>query len=82
MQMDLVISVDTAIAHLAAALGKRVWLLLPQQAHFRWLQQAETCPWYPGMRLFRQAPGTDWESVIDRIHQAITDELAGKHSLD
>ena len=81
MQMDLVISVDTAVAHLAAALGKRVWLLLPQQAHFRWLQQAETCPWYPGMRLFRQAPGTDWESVIDRVHQAITDELAGKHSL-
>lgn len=78
MQMDLVISVDTAVAHLAAALGKRVWLLLPQQAHFRWLQQAETCPWYPNMRLFRQSPGTAWESVIDHVHQAITDELAGK----
>jgi tetratricopeptide (TPR) repeat protein len=76
LQMDLVISVDTAVAHLAAALGKRVWLLLPQQAHFRWLQQPEECAWYPGMRLFRQAAGTSWEDVIDDVHQAITDELA------
>lgn len=76
MQMDLVISVDTAVAHLAAALGKPVWLLLPAQAHFRWLQQPDTCAWYPGMRLFRQAPGTSWETLIDSVHQAITDVLS------
>ena len=76
MQMDFVISVDTAVAHLAAALGKQVWLLVPAQAHFRWLQQPETCAWYPGMRLFRQAPGTSWETLIDQVHQAITDVLS------
>ncbi|TXI43734.1 tetratricopeptide repeat protein [Methylophilus sp.] len=76
MQMDVVISVDTAVAHLAAALGKKVWLLLPQQAHFRWLQQREDSPWYPGMRLFRQGAEEPWDSVIDRVHQAITDLLA------
>jgi len=76
MQMDLVITVDTAVAHLAAALGKPVWLLLPQQAHFRWLQQREDSPWYPGMRLFRQNATEPWEHVIDQVHQAITDLLA------
>lgn len=75
MQMDLVISVDTAVAHLSAALGKQVWLLIPHQCHFRWLQQSEDSPWYPGMRLFRQGPEESWESVIDRVHQAITDLL-------
>lgn len=79
MQMDLVISVDTAVAHLAAALGKEVWLLLPQHAHFRWLQQREDSPWYPGMRLFRQGDDEAWEQVIDRIHQAVTDVLAQRH---
>lgn len=78
LQMDLVISVDTAVAHLAAALGKPVWLLLPQHAHFRWLQQREDSPWYPGMRLFRQSEGESWESLIDRVHQAITDRLAAR----
>jgi len=76
MQMDLVITVDTAVAHLAAALGKPVWLLLPHQAHFRWLQQREDSPWYPGMRLFRQSAAEPWENVIDQVHQAITDLLA------
>ncbi|WP_124551856.1 tetratricopeptide repeat protein [Methylophilus methylotrophus] len=75
MQMDLVISADTAVAHLSAALGKQVWLLLPHQCHFRWLQYREDSPWYPGMRIFRQAPEESWESVIDRVHQAITDLL-------
>lgn len=79
MQMDLVISVDTAVAHLAAALGKEVWLLLPQHAHFRWLQQREDSPWYPGMRLFKQGNDEAWEQVIDRIHQAVTDVLAQRH---
>jgi tetratricopeptide (TPR) repeat protein len=76
IQMDLVISVDTAVAHLAAALGKTVWVLLPHQAHFRWLQNREDSPWYPGMRLFRQEANETWENVIDRVHQAITDRLS------
>lgn len=76
MQMDLVITVDTAVAHLAAALGKPVWLLLPNQTHFRWLQLREDSPWYPGMRLFRQGVAEPWENVIDQVHQAITNLLA------
>lgn len=80
MQMDLVITVDTAVAHLAAALGKQVWVLLPHQAHFRWMQRREACPWYPGMRLFRQAADAAWEPVIDTVHQAITDVLVKRHA--
>ena len=80
MQMDIVISVDTAVAHLAAALGKLVWLLIPHQAHFRWLQSQETSPWYPGLRLFRQAAEESWEQVIDRVHQALTEALAPQHA--
>ncbi len=76
MQLDLIISVDTAVAHLAAALGKPVWLLIPAQAHFRWLQHREDSPWYPDMRLFRQATEESWEAVIDRLHQALTEHLA------
>ena len=76
MQMELVITVDTAVAHLAAALGKPVWLLLPQHAHFRWLLNREDSPWYPGIRLFRATKEQDWESVIDDVHQAITHLLA------
>lgn len=78
MQLDLVISVDTAVAHLAAALGKPVWLLLPQRAHFRWLQDQEHSPWYPNMRLFRQTRDEPWESVVDRVHQAITEWQASR----
>lgn len=78
MQCDVIISVDTAVAHLAAALGKPVWLLLPAQPHFRWLQHGEQSPWYPGMRLFRQAAGESWEAVVDRVHQAMTAWLAAQ----
>ncbi len=76
MQMELVITVDTAVAHLAAALGKPVWLLLPQHAHFRWLLQREDSPWYPGIRLFRMPAGQPWDAVVDEVHQAITLLLA------
>jgi tetratricopeptide (TPR) repeat protein len=66
-QCDLVISIDTSVAHLAGALGKPLWLLLPLVADWRWLQERADSPWYPTARLFRQQQDGDWESVITRI---------------
>ena len=70
-QMDLVISVDTSMAHLAGALGKPVWLMLPLLPDFRWLLWREDSPWYPTMRLFRQKHLGDWDEVFQRIVQAL-----------
>jgi len=69
-QLDLVITVDTAVAHLAGALNKPTWLLLPQNADFRWLRQRSDSPWYPSMRLFRQNAHGDWSSVAAQLDQA------------
>jgi tetratricopeptide (TPR) repeat protein len=65
--LDLVISVDTAVAHLAGALGKPVWVLLPFAAEWRWLTDREDSPWYPTMRLFRQSRRSDWDSVFAQV---------------
>jgi ADP-heptose:LPS heptosyltransferase len=65
--LDLVISVDTAVAHLAGALGKPVWLLLAFAPDWRWLLDRSDSPWYPTARLFRQQPIGDWTSVIQNI---------------
>lgn len=70
--LDLVISIDTAVAHLAGALGKPVWTLIPFPGEWRWLQRREDSPWYPTMRLFRQIKPEDWESVIARVAQELT----------
>jgi tetratricopeptide (TPR) repeat protein len=65
--LDVVISVDTAVAHLAGALGKPVVILLPYAADFRWMRNREATPWYPTAKLFRQPAFGDWDSVIGRI---------------
>jgi len=70
--MDVVIAVDTSVAHLAAALGKPVWLMLPNVADWRWLTERTDSPWYPSVRLFRQSARGDWDGVI----AALARELA------
>lgn len=72
-QLDLVISVDTSVAHLAAALGKPVWILLPNAADWRWLTEREDSPWYPTVRLFRLAFGESAEANVLRIRAALKD---------
>ena len=69
--LDLVISVDTAVAHLAGALGRPVWTLLPFVPDWRWLLDREDSPWYPTMRLFRQPRRGDWPAVIRRVKLAL-----------
>ena len=66
-QMDLIISVDTSVAHLAGALGKKVWILLPFIVDFRWLLDRDDSPWYPTAKLFRQSQIGDWNSVIQQL---------------
>jgi tetratricopeptide (TPR) repeat protein len=66
-EMDLVISVDTSVAHLAGAMGKAVWILLPFAADFRWMADREDSPWYPTAKLFRQQRPGDWPEVIERV---------------
>jgi len=65
--MDLVISVDTAVAHLAGAMAKPVWILIPFVADWRWLLDRDDSPWYPTVRLFRQQTSNDWDHVFQRI---------------
>jgi tetratricopeptide (TPR) repeat protein len=69
--LDLIISVDTATAHLAGALGKPVWVLLPAVADWRWLLDREDSPWYPTARLFRQQAANDWPTLMDRVCTAL-----------
>ena len=76
-QMDLVISVDTSIAHLAGALGKPVWTLLPAAGDWRWMDKGERTPWYPTMRLFRQKTLGDWDGVFARVGAELAKEAAG-----
>ena len=69
--LDLVITPDTALAHLAGALGVPVWVALPYAAEWRWLTDRDDSPWYPTMRLFRQRRWGDWDEVFDRMTQVL-----------
>ncbi len=73
--LDLVISVDTSIAHLAAALGKPTWVLLSTASDWRWMQGREDSPWYDSVRLFRQTTPRDWRGVVERVREALTAKL-------
>lgn len=77
--LDLLISVDTAVAHLAGALGRPAWVLLARQPDWRWLQERDDSPWYPGMRLFRQTAKWDWASVIHRVADALLERGGSGH---
>ena len=69
--MDLVISVDTSVAHLAGAMAKPVWILLPHIPDWRWLMDREDSPWYPSMRLFRSAIRGNWDSVFRKVKKEL-----------
>lgn len=75
-KVALVIAIDSAVAHLAGAMGKPCWLLLADRAHWRWLEGRDDSPWYPSMRLFRQPAGGDWSAVAAAVGKALA-ERAG-----
>jgi hypothetical protein len=79
--LDLVISVDTSVAHLAAALGRPTWILLPWTPDYRWLLGRDDSPWYPTVRLFRQSETRDYASVIDRVRLELLQLTTARSSL-
>ncbi len=69
--LDLVISVDTSVAHLAGAMGKPVWILLNNSPDWRWMLDREDSPWYPTARLFRQSTFGNWQDVVARVEREL-----------
>ncbi len=80
-QLDLVITVDTSIAHLAGALGKPVWVLLTFLPDWRWMLHRDDTPWYPTMRLFRQTQDGNWEGVLERVAHELRAVVEANHPL-
>lgn len=74
-QLDLVITIDTAVAHLAGTMGKETWVLLPFAPDWRWGINRTDSPWYPAMRLFRQEKAGVWKSVIEQVSEALAQRL-------
>ncbi|MBX9634425.1 MAG: hypothetical protein K2X44_05525, partial [Magnetospirillum sp.] len=77
-QLDLIITIDTSAAHLAAALGRPTWILLRKVSDWRWLDEGETCAWYPTATLFRQNNPTDFAGPVERIRQELLRVLTGR----
>lgn len=77
LEMDLVITVDNMLAHLAGTLGRPTWLLLKHEADWRWMDGRHDSPWYPSLRLFRQARPGDWQEVVERAAEALLLVAAG-----
>jgi tetratricopeptide (TPR) repeat protein len=75
-QLDLVVTADTSVAHLAGSIGKPVWMLTPFAPDWRWLLERDDSPWYPSMRLFRQPVAGDWESVMQSVASALRQWLS------
>ena len=80
--LDLIITVDTAVAHLAGGLGKPVWVLLPFSPDWRWMLDRDDSPWYSSMRLFRQQRSGDWAAVVKRLREALTDFLTASGNIN
>jgi hypothetical protein len=79
-QLDLVISVDTAVAHLSGAVGQTTWTLLSHTPDWRWQLDRNDSPWYPSMRLFRQPRWGDWQAVFESLATALRELLASRAS--
>ncbi|WP_413193070.1 tetratricopeptide repeat protein [Pararobbsia alpina] len=77
-QLDVVVAVDTSVAHLAGALGKTVFVMLPWAAEWRWFHERADSPWYPSARLFRQPSLGDWSGLVDQVQQALIDFARAK----
>jgi ADP-heptose:LPS heptosyltransferase len=75
-QMDLIISADTISAHLAGALGRPLWVLLPFEANWRWMLNWEHAPWYPTARVFQQVRPGDWDGVARSVAERLSGEIA------
>jgi ADP-heptose:LPS heptosyltransferase len=73
--VDLVVTVDTAVAHLAGALGRPAWVMLRAMPDWRWLVDHDDSPWYPTVRLFRQRRRGDWDEVVRRVRTALKQRL-------
>jgi hypothetical protein len=79
--LDLVVTSDSAVAHLAGALGIPVWVALPMVPDWRWLLEREDCPWYPSMRLLRQTRRGEWDGVFERIAEDLR-QVTDQHGLN
>ena len=78
--LDLVVSIDSAIAHLAGALAAPVWVALAALPDFRWMLDREDSPWYPSIRLFRQSPTGGWQPVFARMAAELSNLLVAKRT--